>query len=589
MRDGFVDAGGVEELRAAGMTVVRVGRAPVLVLWHEGAFHALDNRCPHMGFPLDKGDVRDGLLDCHWHHARFDVTCGRTLDLWADDVDGYGVVEEAGRVWIDPARPVADPVERGRERLHRGLDDSLGLVVAKAVRRLDVAGAAGEAVAVAARHGALERADGWSPSLSILTAMANVLPVLPETDRHRALSHACREVAGATAGRPRRRPVPALTGTERSQEGLTAWFQETIEVRDERGAERILGALAQSHGTDAALHAVLVACTDHRYTDGGHALDYAAKCAELVEHVEHSERGGQHGDLASLLLTSLVPQLAQMQRMEESSAWRRPVDVAARVADAQARLPGAFTSAGAPLEGAGEEGLVEVLLGDDPDAALEALLDHLDGGVSPVALADAVVAAATWRILRFGSVNEAADWDTVHHTLTYANAVAEAMRRCPSPELFRAVLDGAMSVYLDRFLNVPAARPAPATVEGTPATDKALTKELLGLYDRRSEVDAVSAVAWGWLAHGGAADALLGVLARAVLREDSGFHAFQQLDIAWRQLQRRGPDSPAGQRSLVAAARWLAAHYPTIRGREQTFRIARRLERGVRLHEVGDS
>ena len=46
--------------------------------------------------------------------------------------------------------------------------------------------------------------------------------------------------------------------------------------------------------------------------------------------------------------------------------------------------------------------------------------------------------------------------------LTYANAVAEGMRRVPSRRLFRAVLDGAMSVYLDRFLNVPAA-PLPET------------------------------------------------------------------------------------------------------------------------------
>ena len=120
--DGWVEAGDAEALKAAGMKVVRVGRTPVLVLWHEGAFHALDNRCPHMGFPLDKGDVRDGLLDCHWHHARFDVTCGKTLDLWADDVDSYAVAVSDGRVWVDPERPMLDPMARGRERLARGLE-----------------------------------------------------------------------------------------------------------------------------------------------------------------------------------------------------------------------------------------------------------------------------------------------------------------------------------------------------------------------------------------------------------------------------------------------------------------------------------
>jgi nitrite reductase/ring-hydroxylating ferredoxin subunit len=47
---------------------------------------AFDNRCPHMGFPLDRGSVEDGILTCHWHHARFDLASGCTFDLWADDV-----------------------------------------------------------------------------------------------------------------------------------------------------------------------------------------------------------------------------------------------------------------------------------------------------------------------------------------------------------------------------------------------------------------------------------------------------------------------------------------------------------------------
>ena len=39
-----------------------------------------------MGFPLERGSVADGILTCHWHHARFDLESGCTFDLWADDV-----------------------------------------------------------------------------------------------------------------------------------------------------------------------------------------------------------------------------------------------------------------------------------------------------------------------------------------------------------------------------------------------------------------------------------------------------------------------------------------------------------------------
>ena len=44
-----------------------------------GRVFAVDNRCPHMGFPLDRGTVKDCILTCHWHHARFDLASRRHL------------------------------------------------------------------------------------------------------------------------------------------------------------------------------------------------------------------------------------------------------------------------------------------------------------------------------------------------------------------------------------------------------------------------------------------------------------------------------------------------------------------------------
>ncbi|MFB3065547.1 MAG: Rieske (2Fe-2S) protein, partial [Planctomycetota bacterium] len=120
----LVRVGSVEEIREAGCKVVSVGDAPVLVLSHDGSFSAIDNRCPHMGFPLHQGDVRDGILDCHWHHARFDISCGATLDPWADDVDAYRVVVEDGAVYVDPERPPREARAHGTARLKRGLEEN---------------------------------------------------------------------------------------------------------------------------------------------------------------------------------------------------------------------------------------------------------------------------------------------------------------------------------------------------------------------------------------------------------------------------------------------------------------------------------
>jgi nitrite reductase/ring-hydroxylating ferredoxin subunit len=37
---------------------------------------ALQNYCPHLGKPLDKGRIRDGKLTCPFHGACFDVDTG---------------------------------------------------------------------------------------------------------------------------------------------------------------------------------------------------------------------------------------------------------------------------------------------------------------------------------------------------------------------------------------------------------------------------------------------------------------------------------------------------------------------------------
>jgi hypothetical protein len=76
---------------------------------------------------------------------------------------------------------------------------------------------------------------------------------------------------------------------------------------------------------------------------------------------------------------------------------------------------------------------------------------------------------------------------------------------------------------------------------------------------------------------------ILATLGHAMLREDAGFHAFQIVDAAFRQYQRRrGTD--AGRHVLIGTARYLAAHAPTPRAMGQTYHIALRLHHGEELH-----
>ena len=198
-------------------------------------------------------------------------------------------------------------------------------------------------------------------------------------------------------------------------------------------------------------------------------------------------------------------------------------------------------------------------------------------------MAAAVAYAAAVRIARFHTSNEFGDWDTALHTFTFANAVHQGLRRAPSTELLRGVLDAAMSIYLDRFLNVPPVRlPEP---DGTIEKPEALLEELSALLDRQQQVDQAGELVARYMFNGGDPDQLLALMGRLLLREDRDFHTIQMVEAAFRQYALLR-EAPAGVHILVAAARYMAAHAQTVRAQGQTYQIADRLYRGEHLFEA---
>jgi nitrite reductase/ring-hydroxylating ferredoxin subunit len=85
-----VRAARLEDVRAPDRASVRVAGHSLALFFHEGRVRAVDNRCPHMGFPLHRGTLRDGILTCHWHHARSDLESGGTFDQFADEGHLHG-------------------------------------------------------------------------------------------------------------------------------------------------------------------------------------------------------------------------------------------------------------------------------------------------------------------------------------------------------------------------------------------------------------------------------------------------------------------------------------------------------------------
>jgi nitrite reductase/ring-hydroxylating ferredoxin subunit len=564
----FQRAAALDDVRRLGSLVAHVNGHTLALFADDDDVRAVDNRCPHMGFPLHRGTLHDGILTCHWHHARFDVATGGTFDQWADELRVFPVELRDGEVWVD-LTPLGDPLAHRRARLHDGLERNLPLVIAKSVIGLVDGGADPvEPFRIGLEFGARYRAGGFGQGLTMHGCFANLLPALDPEDRAHALHHALSAVAMDSAGMAPRFPVRPLPGEETDSAVLKRWFRQFVEVRDAEGAERCIVSAVRAGADDRQLADMLfAAATEHRYIRTGHVLDFTNKALESLDFV------GWDRQLAEIVLASLASEYAEADRMEESNAWRHPVDVVAI-------LERAFDELRAT--GTGEASIDEaVLVGDDPQAIADVLLETLRGGASAECVARAVTRAAAVRIARFHTSNEFGDWDTALHTFTFANAVHQGLRRSPSPELVRGVFDAAMSIYLDRFLNVPAARiPDPG---GAGVDTEELLDGLSALLDRQQQVNEAGELIAAYLAAGGEPRRLHAALGKTLLREDRDFHTIQCAEAAHRQFELTGD-----RIFPIAAARYLAAHAPTVRAQGQTYHIARRLHRGEKLYEDDD-
>ena len=581
----FVLVGYLEELKAKGRLVVQGRHRPILVIHDRGRVFAFDNRCPHMGFPLERGTVEDGILTCHWHHARFDLESGCTFDLWADDVPSYAVEVRNGDVWVATTFGHSDPAAHWHQRLADGLAHDLGLVIAKAVYGQFAADVpAVDVVQQVALFGAQNR-DGWGIGLTILTALANLLPALPADDAYLALFHGASRVAGDCQGEAPRRERASL-GSRPEPAALKRWLRLWTNVRHREAAERTLLTAISAGASPAMLaDALLSAGTDRAFADTGHSLDFINKAFECLDLI-----GWEH---ASALLPTIVAQMVAARGAEESTAWRQPIDLVA-LCDESASPMAQLFAAGRGLQGWSDHAaLASELLGDDPARIIDALRVAIRAGAAPADLGQSLAYGAALRVARFGNANEHADWETAHHVFTHANAVHQMLKRIGTSGIdgyvtaVRSIMHGAMALYLARYLNVPPARfPGEDNdqLDDLPADAEAIRTALLDAFDRQRQVDPAARLVARHLTLGYPPQALISTLAFAVLREDAGFHAYQMLEAGVRQFAAWG-NTAEGRHVLIAVVRYLAAHSPTERGALQTADIARHLMRGGELHQ----
>lgn len=431
--------------------VKRDGRQLVLARTDDGEVHALDNRCPHEGYPLASGTLKGCDLTCCWHNWKFDVRDG-SCRVGGEAVRAFPARVVAGRVEVDLSEP--DPstfFPSWLESLHEGIArHQNGRALRDAVRLLHGGYDPWMLLAEVARHDADHAEYGSTHALALAADCGRMFDRYPGARAAYALAPAidmCGEANRLRSARLRPEPLPGA-----DEAALRAAVEDE---RPEQAEGLLLGAFEAGvprAEVEGWLYGVLA---DH-FLDFGHPLIYLVKAQELFDRA-----GDEHAPavLASLLFSIVygtredtLPYMhAHARRFDEL-----PLDVGERP--------------DAPLDAASFRHAV--LDAPRADGAMDALLGALRAGVPHAMLARELVVAAAERLLRFdpaldarGDVAE--NWLFATHRLTFASAVRNAVERWPDPGRARLLAQAVAFLHTGRPMDL-AERPATDPEPGDP-------------------------------------------------------------------------------------------------------------------------
>jgi nitrite reductase/ring-hydroxylating ferredoxin subunit/Fe-S cluster biogenesis protein NfuA len=97
---GWVDAAALDEIPQAGV-VERTVRARSVLLSRDGAaVSCFDNRCAHLGMPLEMGAIEDGVITCPYHGFRYLLATGECVTAPEVQLKVHAVRVQGGRVQV---------------------------------------------------------------------------------------------------------------------------------------------------------------------------------------------------------------------------------------------------------------------------------------------------------------------------------------------------------------------------------------------------------------------------------------------------------------------------------------------------------
>ena len=441
----WIETVSVDELEKKGRVVVRNGARQFALMKWNGRVFALDNRCPHEGYPLSEGSVniQDCVLTCNWHNWKFSLDTGENIS-GEDDVPVYETKQESGNIWIHvPEIPQEVLLERSIRQLKKAFENqSYDRMVRELARmhfqQLDPL----QAVQKGIEWSWQKLEYGMDHAYAVTADWLVFYREFAEIDKRLiCLSESLDYLAETSLRQP---DFPYTTDRiDFTEEG----FLQAIEKEDEDSAIAMVnGALARGmHFSDLEEYFTQAALL--HYQDFGHSLIYVSKISRLLDALGV--------EMEAFFLPSLVRSICSATREDLLPEFRKLGSAGFSRHQGSPALAGST-----PLN-------PEDLVGKPVNFCLNWVLEKSKAH-PPEELYDALLQANAKNLLHYdmsfqfnyeNSVSTNVGWLDFTHGLTFANAVRLQCTKFPrlwnQGLLQMACFSGRNHKYLDRSILEP--------------------------------------------------------------------------------------------------------------------------------------
>ena len=547
-QSNLVKVANLNELSEGKPKAVKVEGQSVALFQHNGCVYATDNQCPHMGYPLTRGRVRNGVLTCDWHGWSYDMGGGGCFTGGCDDLATFPVEVRDGEIYIDA-------IGGGNKRddahfllFKEGLLSSDNWTLSKAIAIMLAKGVSEKEtlhllVKHAGRHVATEReANDGGRQLALMVNGVKVARQYAPDDRLIPQMMASSGASGRAGDRPAVQPLPPPVTWEK----LEKWIRVLSVDREWEGIEKCLITARRLGGNDDKVIPLLYECAVEPFFLGhSNNLLHLGYLAELLE-----EFGWE---ITEELVCNLAAKMLGRGRGAPDEVRREAIRKLESINDWVDALAANLPSGVA--DDFDENEFSAGLVSGDLDEAFDAVTRALKTGVDINRIANVMVLAAADRMART-PVNMSPGWWELGSEMNLSASVRTALHYGGFRVAARALYHVAWEFFTNRWLNIrtlPLSEPRGTAKSDAPNEDAGLA-QLIDMIEA-IQVNEIGRQTRQYLNAGFSGDRLLSELGQCILKDDNGWdilHTLRTVFDEWKRCE----GHPARNQLLVGLARW---------------------------------